>query len=488
MPAVVVGEGRVPRRASARAGGGAHARRAAGRASGRAADRSREGRPRLPADRHARRARAGAAGGHDARGPHRGGGDRQRRSGALLGPARRRRRRSSRGRCATTWRSSRPRSSWRAGVRWSTDGEPARADPARARSRARVAGDDDADPPLRGAGGRDVRAGEGRRLPAPVDRRGGDDRGQRAGAARGRLPDLDLPLARPRARARHAAGERDGRAVRARRRLLARARRLDAHVRPGAPLHGRLRDRRRQPADRRGHRAGQRLPGHGRGHAVHVRRRRLQPGHVRRDAQPRRAVEAAGGVHGHQQPVRHGHVAAAPLGGHGPAAQGREPRRAGHALRRHGRAGHPRGRHRGGAARARRPPAGARRGGHVPLPRPLDGRPRAVPHQGGGRALARARPAAGVRRAAGARGRDRGGRAPSGSTREAIARVDAAVAFAEASPFPAPESLYDDVYVLDAGGARLVLGADHDAPADGGSQAAPARRSARRPTTRSPSS
>jgi pyruvate dehydrogenase E1 component alpha subunit len=32
---------------------------------------------------------------------------------------------------------------------------------------------------------------------------------------------------------------------------------------------------------------------------------------------------------------------------------------------------------------------------------------------------------------------------------EAIARVDAAVAFAEASPFPAPESLYEDVYVLD---------------------------------------
>ena len=30
-----------------------------------------------------------------------------------------------------------------------------------------------------------------------------------------------------------------------------------------------------------------------------------------------------------------------------------------------------------------------------------------------------------------------------------MARVEAAVAFAEASPFPAPESLYDDVYVLD---------------------------------------
>src|ERR1700684_2606302 len=32
---------------------------------------------------------------------------------------------------------------------------------------------------------------------------------------------------------------------------------------------------------------------------------------------------------------------------------------------------------------------------------------------------------------------------------EAVERVDAAVAFAEASPLPAPESLYDDVYVLD---------------------------------------
>jgi TPP-dependent pyruvate/acetoin dehydrogenase alpha subunit len=31
---------------------------------------------------------------------------------------------------------------------------------------------------------------------------------------------------------------------------------------------------------------------------------------------------------------------------------------------------------------------------------------------------------------------------------EAMARVDAAVQFADSSPFPAPESLYDDVYVL----------------------------------------
>jgi pyruvate dehydrogenase E1 component alpha subunit len=32
---------------------------------------------------------------------------------------------------------------------------------------------------------------------------------------------------------------------------------------------------------------------------------------------------------------------------------------------------------------------------------------------------------------------------------EALAKVDAATAFAEASPFPGPETLYDDVYVLD---------------------------------------
>jgi len=41
--------------------------------------------------------------------------------------------------------------------------------------------------------------------------------------------------------------------------------------------------------------------------------------------------------------------------------------------------------------------------------------------------------------------------------REAIARVDAAVVFAEASPFPAPESLYEDVYVI----GEQVHGAYH---------------------------
>jgi hypothetical protein len=48
---------------------------------------------------------------------------------------------------------------------------------------------------------------------------------------------------------------------------------------------------------------------------------------------------------------------------------------------------------------------------------------------------------------------------------EAAERVDAAVAFAESSPFPAPESLYDDVYVLDQAvrGAYSVKTTDPEA-------------------------
>ena len=49
---------------------------------------------------------------------------------------------------------------------------------------------------------------------------------------------------------------------------------------------------------------------------------------------------------------------------------------------------------------------------------------------------------------------------------EALARVDAAVEFAEASPFPAPESLYDDVYVLDPN-VRGWYSQPHEQPAPG---------------------
>jgi pyruvate dehydrogenase E1 component alpha subunit len=51
----------------------------------------------------------------------------------------------------------------------------------------------------------------------------------------------------------------------------------------------------------------------------------------------------------------------------------------------------------------------------------------------------------------------------------AIARVDAAVEFADASPFPSPESLYDDVYVLDdevRGSYSLRTTAPESAPSE----------------------
>ena len=284
-------------------------------------------------------------------------------------------------------------------------------------------GQDAADPALRGARGRDVRQGEDRRLPAPVHRRGGHDRGRHPGAARHRLPDVHLPRARPGAGPRHLARGRHGRAVRQGRRLLGRARRLDAPVRHGAPLPGRLRHRGRQPAAGRGRRPGQRLHRHRGRDAVHVRRRRHQHRQLRRDDELRGAVEPAGGVHGDQQPVRHGHRAGTPLRRDRPVEEGRGLRRARQPLRRHGRAGHPRRGQRRAGEGAQRPPAAAGGGRDLPLPRPLDGRPRGVPQQGRGRAVARARPAGGLpgapdrggaaergRREADGRGGGRGGR------------------------------------------------------------------------------
>ena len=133
----------------------------------------------------------------------------------------------------------------------------------------------------------------------------------------------------------------------------------------------------------------QRLPRDRGGHGLRVRRRRRQPGHVRRDAQPRRAVEAAGGLHGHQQPVRDGHGARAPHRADRPAQARRGLRRARPALRRDGRRRHLRGHERGDRDGPRRAHADPRGGRHLPLPRPLDGRPRGVPHQGSGQGVAR---------------------------------------------------------------------------------------------------
>ena len=146
---------------------------------------------------------------------------------------------------------------------------------------------------------------------------------------------------------------------------------------------------------------------------------------------------------------------------------------------------------RGAGARARGPPAAARRGRHLPLPRPLDGRPRGVPHQGGGRPVARARPDPRVRRpACSARGC---------STQEQREQIDARgdgsawsrrSSSPSASPFPPPESLYDDVYVLDdqAAGTRRRPTSEGSELEEPGAERALAPRRPRRPTTRSPSS
>ena len=186
----------------------------------------------------------------------------------------------------------------------------------------------------------------------------------------------------------------DGRAVRPRGRLLRRPRRLDAPVRLGAALPRRLRDRRRQPA------AG-------------GRRRRWRPTTRRPRTSCSRMIGDGAtnqGTFGETMnlaalwslPVvflvinnqfgmgtaleRHSAVTDLSRKSDGFGVPGSQ-------LRRHGRARHPRGASSEALeVRARGAQAAARRGGDLPLPRPLDGRPRGVPLQGGGRGVARARP------------------------------------------------------------------------------------------------
>ncbi|MBZ0231858.1 MAG: alpha-ketoacid dehydrogenase subunit beta [Deltaproteobacteria bacterium] len=202
---------------------------------------------------------------------------------------------------------------------------------------------------------------------------------------------------------------RDGGDVRQGRRLQPRARRLDAPVLGRAPVLRWPRDRRRRAAGRG--RARARRPGarHGRGHGGVLRRGRGGRGRIPRGDEPRRPVAAAGRVRMREQPVRDGHGDRARPGADRALAPGRRVRHLGRGGRRHGRR---RGRG-GGAAHRRARARGARalpaRGAHVPLPRALDVRPRALPRQGGGRALARAMPDRDVRRAPPGRGAALGG-------------------------------------------------------------------------------
>ena len=102
-----------------------------------------------------------------------------------------------------------------------------------------------------------------------------------------------------------------------------RPRRLDAQLRRRAAFHGRLRDRRRQPADLS--RAGPRFRPEGdrRRHRLHVRRRGHQHRQLRRDDEPGGALEAADRLPRREQPLRDGDLDRAPLRRHRPLPQGR---------------------------------------------------------------------------------------------------------------------------------------------------------------------
>ena len=229
-------------------------------------------------------------------------------------------------------------------------------------------------------------------------------------------------------------------------------RRLDAHVRPRAALHGRLRDRRRQPADRRRVRPRQRLPagtddvtlcmfGDGAsnqgtfGETMNLAALWKLPV----------VFMVTNNQFGMGTALeRHSAVTDLQRKGEGFGVPG-------HALRRDGRRSTrtrvDRARRCGVAREERRPvlveAVTYRFRGHS-MADPEEYRTKEQVAR-----VARARPDR-ARSASGSSARAciDDGRARSRSTPRRVARVDEAVAFADASPFPAPESLYDDVYVL----------------------------------------
>ena len=177
-----------------------------------------------------------------------------------------------------------------------------------------------------------------------------------------------------------------------------------------------------------------RLHGHRRRHRLHVRRRRLEHRQLRRDDEPGGALEPAGRLHPREQPLRDGDRGRAPLRGHRLLEEGRGPRGARDPRRRHGRARDARDRRRAPADRPRGAPADDGRGVHLPLPRPLGGRPRGLPDQGGGRGVAQEGPDRDLRRPprgrGGARATESARRCASGSRRGCSRR--------SSSPTPRP--------------------------------------------------
>ena len=210
----------------------------------------------------------------------------------------------------------------------------------------------------------------------------------------------------------------------------------------------RQRHRRRRPAARvrrRPDREGQGLkPGGGLLH----RRRRLQPGHVPREPQPRRRVAPARRLRGREQRLRGVDVAQLPPERRRPDQARRRLRPARHQRRRLRLLRRPRGRRRGHRAR----PLGRRClahrvQGHALL-RPLRGRPADLPRpRRGRRAAAHARLPG---RLLAARDRGRTGRRATdlAAIDASVAKlIDDAVAQAKAADDPTPDEVLTDVYL-----------------------------------------
>ena len=231
--------------------------------------------------------------------------------------------------------------------------------------------------------------------------------------------------------------------------MLARPRRLDAHLRPRAAIHGRLRDRRRQPAARR--RARRSPPTTRATDAVTVCMFGDGASNTGNFGETMNLAAlwrlpvvflVENNLYGMGTSIeRHSAVTdlsrkAEGSGVPGVRVDGMDVLAVRETVAEHIR------------DRARGAPADPGRGLHLPLPRPLRGRPRGLPREGGGRGVAQEGPGQGLPRPPpGGRG-DRRGR-PRGAARAGRARIVIdAVEFADNSPEPPLESLYDHLYVV----------------------------------------
>src|SRR6266545_6079493 len=280
-------------------------------------------------------------------------------------------------------------------------GRPRAAGRAPGRGAARAVGADGADPRHREGRLRPVHGGPGQgHHPPRLGPGGGRGRRQRRAPPR-RLRVRHLPGPPPRHRQGRQPRGLPCRADEPGHRPLRRQGRLHA-PHHGLAQHARLlRDRRRPPPDRLRRGLVGQAPGHRAGRRRLLRRRRHQHRRLPRGPQPGRRLAAAGAVHLREQPLHGVHLdpgrdRRGPAGRR-PGARLRPARRGGRRQRRRGRAAR---RGRCGSPGPRRQRADRDRGAHLPAVRPLPGRPRHLPAQGGGRRLAASRPAARARRAA----------------------------------------------------------------------------------------